>query len=297
MTHPQLSAAASEELVRRHTVQGATLMSILHAVQDEVGYVPEAAIATLARALSLSRAEIHGVITYYHHFRSAPPARVTVHLCRAEACRSMGTEALKDHVEAHTGCRFDTGHAEDTELESVFCLGQCVLSPSMMINGELHARHVREIRAALCRRSNQSGEGDRMTRIYVPIDSAALALDAEAVAAAIADEAQKRGLDVQIVRNGSRGLFLSRTARRSRNTGRLHRLFECRSRRRCRAIRCRFPRGQAHAKNVGIVDEIPYLKNQQRLTFARIGITDPLSIDDYTAPRSAASKACATRSA
>jgi formate dehydrogenase subunit gamma len=140
MTHPQLSVAASEELVRRHAVQGATLMAILHAVQDEIGYVPESAIAPLARALSLSRAEVHGVITYYHHFRSAPPARVTVQLCRAEACRSMGTEALKDHVEAHTGCRFDSGHADDTELESVFCLGQCALSPAMMINGELHAK-------------------------------------------------------------------------------------------------------------------------------------------------------------
>ena len=121
MTHPQLSAAASAELVRRHAVQDATLMTILHAIQDEVGYVPDTAIAPLAQALSLSRAEVHGVITYYHHFRSAPPARVTVQLCRA-------------------GCRFDSGHAEDTELESVFCLGQCALSPSMMINGELHAR-------------------------------------------------------------------------------------------------------------------------------------------------------------
>jgi formate dehydrogenase subunit gamma len=140
MTHAQLSIAASDELVRRHAVQGATLMTILHAIQDEVGHVPEAAVGPLAKALSLSRAEVHGVITYYHHFRSAPPARVTVQLCRAEACRSMGTEALKDHVEAHTGCTFDSGHAEDTELESVFCLGQCALSPAMMINGELHAR-------------------------------------------------------------------------------------------------------------------------------------------------------------
>ncbi|MCG7402897.1 NAD(P)H-dependent oxidoreductase subunit E [Caballeronia zhejiangensis] len=130
MTHPQLSAAASAEIVRRHAVQGATLMTILHAIQDEVGYVPETAIAPLAQTLSLSRAEVHGVVTYYHHFRSAPPARVTVQLCRAEACRSMGTEALKDHIEGHT----------ETELESVFCLGQCALSPAMTINGELHAR-------------------------------------------------------------------------------------------------------------------------------------------------------------
>ncbi|KXV05576.1 formate dehydrogenase [Caballeronia megalochromosomata] len=140
MTHTQPSAAASTELVRRHAVQGATLMTILHAIQDEIGYVPDTAIAPLAQALSLSRAEVHGVITYYHHFRSAPPARVTVQLCRAEACRSMGTEALKEHIEGRTGCRFDSGHAEDTELESVFCLGQCALSPALMINGELHAR-------------------------------------------------------------------------------------------------------------------------------------------------------------
>lgn len=135
-----LSAVAAEELVRRHAVQGATLMSILHAIQDETGFVPPETVEPLARALSLSRAEVHGTITYYHHFRSEPPARVTVQLCRAEACRSMGTEALKDHIEGHTSCRFDSGHAEDTELESVYCLGQCALSPSMTINGEIHAR-------------------------------------------------------------------------------------------------------------------------------------------------------------
>jgi formate dehydrogenase subunit gamma len=138
MTHPQ--PAAPEDLVRRHAKPGATLMAILHAIQDEAGYVPPAVVAPLAQALSLSRAEVHGVITYYHHFRSEPPARVTVQLCRAEACRSMGTEALKAHMESHTGCRFDNGHQADVELESVYCLGQCALSPSMMINGELHAK-------------------------------------------------------------------------------------------------------------------------------------------------------------
>ena len=140
MTQTQLVAPAPQELVRRHVTPGASLMAILHAIQDDVGYVPPAVVAPLAEALSLSRAEVHGVITYYHHFRSEPPARVTVQLCRAEACRSMGTEALAQHIEAHTGCRFDSGHAEDTELESVYCLGQCALSPSMMINGELHAK-------------------------------------------------------------------------------------------------------------------------------------------------------------
>ena len=140
MTQTQLVAPAPQELVRRHVTPGASLMVILHAIQDDVGYVPPAVVAPLAEALSLSRAEVHGVITYYHHFRSEPPARVTVQLCRAEACRSMGTEALAQHIEAHTGCQFDNGHQTETELESVYCLGQCALSPSMMINGELYAK-------------------------------------------------------------------------------------------------------------------------------------------------------------
>jgi formate dehydrogenase subunit gamma len=129
-----------DDLARRHVVAGASLIAVLHAIQDEVGYVPAGVVAPLAQAMTLSRAEVHGVITYYHHFRSDPPARVTVQLCRAEACRSMGTEALAAHIEGHTGCRFDAGHQVDTELETVYCLGQCALSPAMTINGELYAR-------------------------------------------------------------------------------------------------------------------------------------------------------------
>ena len=133
-------AVTPDERVARHLKKGASLLAVLHAIQDEAGYIPADVIAPLAQAMSLSRAEVHGVITYYHHFRSEPPARVTVQLCRAEACRSMGTEALAAHIEGHTGCKFDSGHHLDTELETVYCLGQCALSPAMTINGELYAR-------------------------------------------------------------------------------------------------------------------------------------------------------------
>lgn len=135
-------AVAPDQLVQRHARPGMSLLSVLHAIQDELSYVPPAAVAPLARALNLSRAEVHGVITYYHHFRSEPAAPVTVQLCRAEACRSMGTEALLQHIEAHTGCRFDAEHQHGAtvELESVYCLGQCALSPAMMVNGTLHAK-------------------------------------------------------------------------------------------------------------------------------------------------------------
>lgn len=145
-------AIAPDALVQRHAQPGRNLLAILHAIQDDTGFVPPATVAPLAKALNLSRAEVHGVITYYHHFRTTPPAPVTVQLCRAEACRGMGSEALAQHVEARTGCRFGTQHghgdehaqghetASDVALESVYCLGQCALSPAMMINGTLHAK-------------------------------------------------------------------------------------------------------------------------------------------------------------
>jgi formate dehydrogenase subunit gamma len=133
-----------DELIERHVGCGSSLLAVLHAIQDEAGFVPPEAVAPLSRALNLSRAEVHGVLTYYHHFRTTPAARVTVQLCRAEACRSMGSEALAQHVEARTGCRFDSRHDgaqnAELELESVYCLGQCALSPAMTLNGTLHAR-------------------------------------------------------------------------------------------------------------------------------------------------------------
>jgi formate dehydrogenase subunit gamma len=135
-------ASAPDQLVQRHAQPGRSLLAVLHAIQDELGYVPPDTVAPLARAMNLSRAEVHGVITYYHHFRTQPAAPVTVQLCRAEACRSMGTEALAQHIEARTGCRFDAEHQHDAtvELESVYCLGQCALSPALMLNGTLHAK-------------------------------------------------------------------------------------------------------------------------------------------------------------
>jgi formate dehydrogenase subunit gamma len=138
------NAVAPDQLVHRHAQPGRSLIAVLHAIQDELGFVPPEAVAPLARVMNLSRAEVHGVLTYYHHFRTHPAAPVTVQLCRAEACRSMGTEALAQHIEARTGCRFDAGHQHGhgatVGLESVYCLGQCALSPALTINGTLHAK-------------------------------------------------------------------------------------------------------------------------------------------------------------
>lgn len=139
---PPLTVSA-EALVARHARPNTSLVAILHAIQDEAGYIPPDCVAPLAKALNLSRAEVHGVLTYYTHFRTAPPARITIQLCRAEACRSMGGEALAAHAQARTGCKIDAAHGEHNghiALESVYCLGLCAQSPALMLNDTLHAK-------------------------------------------------------------------------------------------------------------------------------------------------------------
>lgn len=112
------------------------LLPILHDIQDALGYIPPDSVEQIARALNLSRAEVHGVITFYHHFRSTPPARHTIHICCAESCQSMGAERLTQHAEKRLA------HVEQSEceLQPVYCLGLCANSPAMMIDEELHAR-------------------------------------------------------------------------------------------------------------------------------------------------------------
>ncbi len=115
------------------------LLPILHGIQEEFGHVPQASVPVIADELNLSRAEVHGVITFYHHFRTSPPPRHVVQICRAEACQSMGADALVAHAERVLGCAMH-GHSGDVALEPVFCLGQCATSPAITIDDKLHAR-------------------------------------------------------------------------------------------------------------------------------------------------------------
>lgn len=127
-------------LARRVREPGA-LLPILHDVQDALGHIPGDAVPEIAHALNLSRAEVHGVVTYYHHFRAAPAGRCVVQVCRAEACQAMGADALLAHAEHSLGC---TAHGTSADgaftLEPVYCLGLCASSPAMMLDDELHAR-------------------------------------------------------------------------------------------------------------------------------------------------------------
>ncbi len=117
------------------------LLEILHAIQERFGYVPESAIALIAEELNLSRAEVHGVVTFYHDFRSEPAGRSVVKLCRAEACQAVGSETVAAEAEQKFGVRFGQTSADGAvTLETIYCLGNCALGPSALVDGELYGR-------------------------------------------------------------------------------------------------------------------------------------------------------------
>lgn len=129
------------EAIAAHCDQPGALLPLLHAVQDALGYVPGQALPMIARALDLSRAEVHGVISYYHFFRSEPPGRQVVQVCRAEACQACGAEELLAHAERVLGCARHSTRADGAvTLEPVYCLGLCAASPAVQIGAKLHAR-------------------------------------------------------------------------------------------------------------------------------------------------------------
>ncbi len=117
------------------------LLPILHAVQHQLGHVPPDSIPAIASALNLSRAEVHGVVSFYHDFRSEAPGRHLVHICRAEACQSMGADGLADYARQRLGVDFHgTTLNGAVSLEPIYCLGNCALSPAMMVDGEVYGR-------------------------------------------------------------------------------------------------------------------------------------------------------------
>jgi len=115
--------------------EGAAL-PILHALQAEFGHVPKAAVPMIAEALNVTRAEMHGIVTFYHDFRDHPPGRHVLRLCRAEACQALGADALAAHTCAHLGIDWH-GTTKDgaVTLEPVFCLGLCAIGPAGMLDG------------------------------------------------------------------------------------------------------------------------------------------------------------------
>ena len=122
------------------TLPGA-LLPMLHRVQERFGCVPPVAVSAIARTLNLSRAEVHGVVTFYHDFRETPAGRHVVKICRAEACQSMGADRLIAHAESRLGVSLGATRTDaEYTLEPIYCLGNCALSPAAVIDGEIHGR-------------------------------------------------------------------------------------------------------------------------------------------------------------
>jgi formate dehydrogenase subunit gamma len=135
-----ISARVSEIVAAHRGMEGA-LLPILHAVQEAFGHVPQDAVPVLAEGLGLTRAEVHGVITFYHDFREAPAGRHVVRLCRAEACQSLGADRLALSARERLGLDWHETTADGAvTLEPVFCLGLCACAPAAQVNGRLVGR-------------------------------------------------------------------------------------------------------------------------------------------------------------
>jgi len=135
------NASQLSEIVRRHRDRDGPLLPILHDVQAAFGCVPAAAVPQIAEALNLTRAEVHGVVSFYHDFREAPAGRHVLKLCRAEACQSMAAEALAEKVLRHFGLEWGRTTPDGRlTIEATYCLGLCASAPSALLDGEPLAR-------------------------------------------------------------------------------------------------------------------------------------------------------------
>lgn len=153
METPHLSEAQHAQLsqaLQQHQSRPGGLLPLLHALQAQWGYVPAACVPFVADAFNLSRAEVHGVLTYYPDFRDSPPGRQRVRVCQAESCQACGATALLQQCAHLLGCAPHTTSPDGrVTLDVVYCLGLCAQSPALEINGQLHARVTPERAAQL----------------------------------------------------------------------------------------------------------------------------------------------------
>ncbi|HLU16070.1 MAG TPA: formate dehydrogenase subunit gamma [Burkholderiaceae bacterium] len=159
---PATLAAVHSALARHRNAEG-NLLPILHDIQDTLGYIPPSCVPVLAEEINRSRAEIHGVISFYAHFRQTPPAPIKLEICRAEACQSMGANALAAHAQHTLGCGFkETSTDQRVNLEPVYCLGLCAQSPAIAVNGRPHAHMTPERLDALLASEASSNSTEAM---------------------------------------------------------------------------------------------------------------------------------------
>ena len=137
----QWSAEAAAGVIAAYADQRGPLLPVLHALQKEFGYVDAEAVPLVAKALNLSRADVHGVLTFYSDFRTAPPGRRSIAVCRGEACQSVGGRALAEHATSSLGVPFGATTPDgEVTLDQVFCLGLCSVAPAALVDGHVVGR-------------------------------------------------------------------------------------------------------------------------------------------------------------
>ncbi len=292
---PWTEALGREVIAPLAGLEGAVL-PMLHAVQARFGRVPREAVAMIAAVLNLSRAEVHGAMSFYHDFKSEPAPGRVIKVCRAESCQAKGGEAAARALLAELGIGWGGSTADGRiGVEAVYCLGLCAVSPAALADRRLLGRVDGEALVAAAKDPppppippphgggggpRRGGGGDRCDRlrVFVPRDSAAVAVGADEVAAGIA-----RLADVEIIRTGSRGLaWLEPLVEVETAAGRIG-YGPVSDRDVPELLAAGMLHGGEHPLRVGRPDDQPWLADQTRLIFARCGITDPLSLADYRA--------------
>ena len=149
-TLPPADGDVVRRIVAQHKERPGPLLEVLHAIQAALGFIPAGAVPLVAEGLNLSRAEVHGVVTFYHYFRHTRPGKHTLSLCQAESCQAMGSEALALHARSRLGVDFhETTPDGKFSLEPIYCLGNCACSPAVMLDGRLYGRVTPEALDAL----------------------------------------------------------------------------------------------------------------------------------------------------
>jgi formate dehydrogenase iron-sulfur subunit len=254
------------------------LMPALHALQHHEGFVDPAHIPALAEAFNLAVAEVHGVITFYKDFRTTPPAGPVVQVCRGEACQSRGAHAVWDAAR-------EMATDGSLEADEVFCLGLCTAGPNIAVAGRAYPVADASALADVVRVAVRGASvpavpsmHDEGVTVYVPLDAAARAAGADEVAAALTTTP-----GIRVVRNGSRGmLWLEPMVEVETPEGRIAygpvSVGDVSS-----LLAADLLKGGDHPRRLGRTDDLPWMKAQQRVTFARVGLIDPRSADDYAA--------------
>jgi formate dehydrogenase iron-sulfur subunit len=282
----QLRGSRAEEVVAPFVDVGGGLMPALHALQHEFGFVDRALVPVLATAFNLSTAEVYGVISFYRDFRSAPAIGPIVQICAAEACQARGCAAVSRRAADIVAA----GAA--VELVETFCLGNCALGPSVAVDGTLHGNVDAEAIEVIIDRAllaaplpvahavdhGVDGATVTDTTVYVSGDSAARSVGADDVAAALTATP-----GVGVVRNGSRGMLWLEPVVEVETPGGRVAYGPVAPGDVAELVAAGMLTGADHRLRLGPVDQLPWLQRQQRVTFARVGVIDPLSPDDYEA--------------